>query len=238
MRTAIFGVALAAVLLARPAAAYDAEDPHNCSGVDWDDKRALVVSKVIASPRVNFVKSPYDDDFKAESCPATTDACTRKAYVVTDDLVLGSRTLGEFTCIAYQSPVAKKRSWSAGWLPSSALAPVAPMASPQPADWIGTWDQPAGSIEITRVEHGKLHVAGEMIMKGAQDTHTGEIDAEVMVKGDTIAFVDDGSIPFGKTDEGECRVRMQRIGPWLMVEDNGGCGGAGVTFTALYHRIK
>jgi hypothetical protein len=28
---------------------------------------------------------------------------------------------------------------------------------------------------------------------------------------------------------------MQRIGPYLLVEDNGGCGGAGVSFTGLYH---
>jgi len=31
---------------------------------------------------------------------------------------------------------------------------------------------------------------------------------------------------------------MQRIGPWLMVEDNGGCGGAGVSFIGLYRRKK
>jgi hypothetical protein len=29
---------------------------------------------------------------------------------------------------------------------------------------------------------------------------------------------------------------MQRIGAWLLVTDNGGCGGAGVTFTGLYRR--
>ncbi len=53
---------------------------------------------------------------------------------------------------------------------------------------------------------------------------------------DTIAFVDDGSTPFDTTDQGECRVRMQCIGALLMVEDNSGCGGAGVSFTGLYHR--
>ena len=53
---------------------------------------------------------------------------------------------------------------------------------------------------------------------------------------DTIAFMDDGSIPFEKADEGECRVRMQRFDSWLMVEDNDGCGGAGVSFTGLYRR--
>jgi hypothetical protein len=39
-------------------------------------------------------------------------------------------------------------------------------------------------------------------------------------------------------DEEGCRVRMQRIGPWLLVEDNGGCGGSGVTFSGLYRRKK
>jgi hypothetical protein len=42
------------------------------NGVDWDDKRALIVAKVTAQPRVNFIKSPYDDDFKAEGCPAAS----------------------------------------------------------------------------------------------------------------------------------------------------------------------
>jgi len=29
---------------------------------------------------------------------------------------------------------------------------------------------------------------------------------------------------------------MQRVGPWPLVVDNTDCGGAGVTFTGLYHR--
>jgi hypothetical protein len=29
---------------------------------------------------------------------------------------------------------------------------------------------------------------------------------------------------------------MRRIGQLLLVEDNGNCGGVGVTFTGLYHR--
>ena len=61
----------------------------------------------MAAPRVNFIKSPYDDDFKAESCPAT-DACRKKSYLVTGDLVLTGKTRGEFTCVAYQSPPSKK----------------------------------------------------------------------------------------------------------------------------------
>lgn len=229
------GLVLATVLMAGPASAYDAYDQHNCNGVGWDDKRALVVLKVIAKPRVNFVKSPYDDDFKAESCPADTKACRKRSYLVAGDLVLTGKTRGAFTCVVYQSPTAKKQIWARGWLPSKALAPVAPMASPKISDWLGTWSQPGGDIEIKQIAGDKLSVEGEMVVPTANDAHTGEIKAQVTPGKDTTAFVDDGSTPFEK-DGGECRVRMQRIGAWLMVEDNEGCGGAAVTFTGLYRR--
>jgi hypothetical protein len=224
------------VLVAGSASAYDAYDPNNCNGIEWDDKRALVVQKVTANARVNFIKSPYDDDFKAETCPAATEACRSKSYLVTGDLVLSGKTRGAFTCVVYQSPKTKKQVWAKGWLPSSALTPVAPMASPKTTDWLGSWVQPGGNIEIKRGKGDKLHVEGEMIVPGAREAHTGEIEAEVTPQNNIIAFVDDGSTPFENTDKGQCRVRMQRIGPWLLVEDNHGCGGAGVTFSGLYRR--
>ncbi len=229
---------LCAVLTAGSASAYDANDPHNCNGVDWDDKRALVVSKVIARPHINFIKSPYDDDFKATTCPADTETCRKKAYLVPGDLVLTGQTQGAFTCVAYQSPLARKQIWASGWLPSSALTPVAPTPSPKASDWIGTWYHPGGEITISRGDGGKLSIEGEMIVPTAHDSHTGELQATATPEKDTIAFVDDGSIPFEKTEEGGCRVRMQRIGQWLLVEDNSGCGGAAVTFTGLYRRKK
>src|SRR6478735_4359983 len=107
MRADVIGLILSAVVLAAPASAYDPYDPANCTGgVEWDDKRTLVVSKVTAKPRINFVKSPYDDDFKAENCPAATEACRKQSYLVTRDLVLTGRTRGDFTCVSYQSPQA------------------------------------------------------------------------------------------------------------------------------------
>jgi hypothetical protein len=216
---------------------YDANDPRNCNGVDWDDKNALVVSKVTASARVNFVKSPYDDDFKAATCPAATATCRKKSYLVTGDLVLVGKTQGEFTCVSYQSPSAKKQIWASGWLPNSTLSPVVPMASPRNPDWLGTWTQPGGTIEIKRGGiGGRLQVGGEMIVPGTQDVHTGVIDAQVNPTNGTIAFLDDGWFPFETKCDSGCRVRMQRIGPWLAVEDNSDCGGAGVSFTGLYRR--
>ncbi|HET7886670.1 MAG TPA: hypothetical protein VFL62_10620 [Bradyrhizobium sp.] len=211
-------------------AAYDAEDPRNCNGVGWDDKSPWVIAKVTAKPRVNFVKSPYDDDFKAETCPASTDACRRNAYLVTDDLVFVGAVQGAFTCVNFQSPLAKKQVWATGWLPSAALTQVARMSPTRPEDWIGKWYHPGGPIEITPAKGGKLHVEGGITVPTARDFHNGDFAADVTAAADMLDFV--------SANDESCHVQMQRIGPWLMVGDNGGCGGAGVTFQGLYRRTK
>lgn len=229
LRLAEAGLVVAALLSGGPAPAYDANDPANCNGADWDENNPLMVAKVADGPRVNFVKSPYDDDFTASSCPAATAACRRKTHLVTGDLVLLGKQRGSFTCVSYQSPLAKKQIWAHGWLPSAALRPVLPMPNPQTSDWIGTWYHPGGSIEIRDVKGGKLYVEGGMTVPTAKDFHNGDFAGEVVPKGDTIAFVDQYE---------ECRVRLQRVGPWLLAVDNSGCGGAGVSFTGLYRRKK
>jgi hypothetical protein len=146
---------------------------------------------------------------------------------------------GVFTCVAYEQPLARKQVWTTGWLPNSALTPVAPMPAPKLPDWTGTWSHPGGEITISRSgDGGKLSIAGEMIVPTARDVHTGEVQATATPGKDTIAFADDGSIAFDKSDQAGCRMRMQRIGQSLMVEDNSGCGGAAVTFTGLYRRKK
>jgi hypothetical protein len=237
MRARIVGLLLGALLCATPAAAYDPEDPANCIGLDWDDAHPVVLAKVTARPRVNFVKSPYDDDFKADSCPAATASCRSKSYLVTGDLVLAGRTRGDFTCVVYSQGAGKKPFFTRAWLPSTALTPLAATAAPRMSDWVGNWDQRYAGIEIKEGGiGGRLQIEGIAAFKGARDVHTGAIDAQVMPDGDTIAFLDDGWLPFETKCDSGCRVRMHRVGTFLLVEDNGGCGGAGVTFTGLYRR--
>jgi hypothetical protein len=220
-----------------PATGYDAYDPRNCNGAEWDDNNALVVSKVTASPRVNFVKSPYDDDFKAATCPSASAACRKRSYLVPGDLVLIGKTRDGFTCVSHPPLSAEKPVWTNGWLPSSALTPVAPMPSPDVADWLGSWTQPHGTIEIKRGGlGGRLQIQGEMVVPTARDFHTGIIDAQVNPAKDTLAILNDGWFPFETQCDSGCRVRMQRVGPFLKVEDDGDCGGAGVSFTGLYRR--
>src|SRR5579859_4041080 len=183
MRAEVFGLVLSAVLLAGPASAYDPYDPANCNGgVGGDDKRVVVVSKVTARPRVNFVKSPYDDDFTAENCPAATEVCRRKSFLVTGDLVLTGATRGEFTCVSYHSPLSNKRIWATGWLPTAALTPVAPMPSPKATDWVGTWRQGqsyvgGGLVEIKR-SGGKLRVDAGILVPTARDFNSGDFQGD------------------------------------------------------------
>ncbi len=221
------------LLIAGPASAYDPYDPKNCNGVDWDNKSPWVFAKVAARSRVNFVKSPYDDDFKAESCPADTAACRKNSYLVTDDLVFVGKTNGTFTCVNYQSPLAKKQVWATGWLPSAALTSIARMSPTKASDWIGKWYHPGGPIEITQGAAGKLHVEGGITVPTARDFHNGAFAGEVAAENDMLDFADNGD-----NDGSACHVQMQRIGPWLAVGDNGGCGGAGVTFQGLYRRMN
>jgi len=232
-KTAIRLLLLHALLIAGPASAYDANDPKNCNGVGWDNEAPWIVARVVAKPRVNFVKSPYDDDFKAESCPAETAACRKNSYLVTGELVFVGDTNGAFTCINYQSPLAKKQVWATGWLPSAALAPVARMSPTKASDWIGTWYHPGGPIEIKQADGDSLHVEGGITVPTARDFHNGAFEADVIPRSDMLDLVDNGA-NYGPG----CHVQMQRIGSWLLVGDNGGCGGAGVTFMGLYRRTK
>jgi hypothetical protein len=236
MKSELICVVLSAALWTGAALAETA-NPNDCLGAEWNDASPLAVANVVAQPRVNLIKSPYDDEGKAAGCPAATDACRRKAYLVNGDLVLVGKTMGEFTCVSYQSPRAKSQIWTAGWLPLKALAKVEPMASPAPSDWIGSWEHPGGGLVIKKAGGGRLRIEGDQVVPAGRDLHNGSLGATAEPKGGIVAFVDDGSTPFEQPNAGdECRVRMQRVGAWLLVEDNNDCGGAGVSFTGLYHR--
>jgi hypothetical protein len=183
-------------------------------------------------PHVNFVKGSDDD----AACPTDKDVCRKKAYLVPGDVVLTGRAQGAFTCASYQSFHTRKQNWTVGWLPTSSLTPLEPMGSPKAADWIGTWSHPGGTIAIKRSDGGKLSIEGEHIYPAAQNVHTGVLGATAVPTQGMIAFAEDGSVPFDQAEEGQCLVRMQRVGTWLLVEDNMQCGGSMVTFTGLYRR--
>jgi hypothetical protein len=68
--------------------------------------------------------------------------------------------------------------------------------------------------------------------------NTGEISAAVMPAGDRLSFAMGAgdTLPVDKGGESDCKVWMQRVGPWLIVNDNSNCGGFNVSFRGFYTR--
>src|SRR5262249_23996480 len=99
------------------------------------------------------------------------------------------------------------------------------------ADWIGAWG-PHGRITIRNGGGCKLRIEGVRVTEmPSGDTNHGTFTALVQPGATTLDFTDEKS-------NGECRLRMQRIGALLLVVDNGGCGGAGISFIGLYRRQR
>jgi hypothetical protein len=44
------------------------------------------------------------------------------------------------------------------------------------------------------------------------------------------------TLPYDQGEEVDCRVRMRRLGSFLLVEDNRRCGGINVSFSGIYQR--
>lgn len=212
------------------------EGPGDCLGVDFNTRNPVTIAKIIADrTRVYFVKNSSDD----AACPAATASCQDQAYLVPGDLVLIGKAHGAFTCVSYQSAAARTQRWSNGWLPSAGMTPVVPAPAPSRSDWIGDWVHAGGKIVIRFGKRRALTVRGEAFYNAAQNVHTGVIDAVAKPVNGLLEFADDGSVPFDKASgNAECLVRMQRVEAFLVVEDNGGCGGVLVTFTGFYRRKR
>jgi len=240
MRTYSVKFFIAVALLVRcavgPAAADETEAPGDCFGIDFDQQHPIAIGKVTnAKPRVHFLKNVSDD----KSCPADTDACQQKAYLIPGDLLLIGKTFSDkanaYSCAVYESAAAKKVSWTKGWLPAASLTPVTPAPAPARSDWTGDWVHASGHITIANGGDGAVTVQGEAFYDAAQNVHTGVIDATAKPAHGLLQFADDGSISFDDP-KAECLVRMQRVEALLVAEDNDGCGGAMVTFTGFYRR--
>jgi hypothetical protein len=228
-------VAIALATLAAAAPAFAEEAAADCMGFDFDAKKPVMISRIEATaPKAFFMRGASDN----ASCPADTAACRGHAYLVPGDIVLTGKTHGAYTCVAFQSLRDKAQIWANGWVASASLAPVAPAAAPQVADWTGTWSHTGGEIKIKPAKNGKLSIVGEHTYPVAGGVRTGDIAADVKPEGGVVAFVDGDDKPFDKAEEGDCQVRMQRVGTVLVVEDNGACGGNMVTFTGFYQRKR
>jgi hypothetical protein len=176
-----------------------------------------------SAPRLYF----YND---WNGCPQKGASCQTKAYVVPGDRLLLGRTHGEWSCAWYQG----KAQETVGWVRNRDLAAQAEPAV-QVAGWLGTWKEVykgPGKIKLARVGD-TLQVSGDTRWIGQNTENFGDISGKLTVSGRH------GHVgPAGGQEPYECSADMQRIGEFLIVHDNGGCGGLNVRFDGLYVRTQ
>jgi hypothetical protein len=176
----------------------------------------------------------YFQDGDRSGCPGAAQ-CRRRGYVMPGDMLIESSARGGFSFVTYVPKGGGKAT--TGWIESAALVPV-PLNAPRAADWIGAWVGPDDSnMDITLGgKAGIVHVEGEALW--------GQYDPEKVKRGSVhVGQISGDMTPLGLTalyrdGEGEydCRVDLRLLGPYLLVEDNGNCGGASVTFNGVYRR--
>lgn len=245
----IVWLALTAGLLAgsfHPAAAKDAL----CFGVQVlnVDPNPAPRLQVVASGanRVPFVKGSES----AKECPDASAACVAKAFVVSGDPVIISAQSGDYACATFTG-VAPKMASTSGWLPRAQLKDEA-HADPinASAAWAGAWRSgDEKQITITAQSGRQIAISGDATY-GAGDpgrvergaVNAGQIAATTAVNNGSAAFAldDDGTVkPFDikRPDDSDiCRVKLWRLGSYLVAADNVRCGGMNVTFTGVYRR--
>lgn len=164
----------------------------------------------------------YGDD---DDCPNGAN-CRKKAYVVGGDEILTAGTYGEFVCAWYQP---EKGSETVGWIRMDDVRPG--YGDEGPASWTGKWVFAENDLTIESIAEGQLSVKGNAFWKGVGDNiHIGEVDDN--------GTPSDHTLSLGGEDKYDCRVKMTRIGKYLVVSDNKQCGGVNVSFDGVYLRKK
>jgi hypothetical protein len=198
----------------------------------------LTVAKISAgAPRSYFLLDPAD----RAGCPGDSASCRAKAFLVPGDTVLLTATKGAYACANYTGT---RGTFTVGWLPVAGLTGVA-TGSATLSDWVGHWKSIEQSITIFRGAEGTLGVTGEATY-GSLDpqrvarggVNLGNVEGTAKPVKGVVAFTasENGTLPYDKGQETDCRLRMRVVGPYLLAEDNHNCGGHNVSFSGMYVR--
>ena len=213
---------LSAGLLAAGGARAQNTDEDMCRNGLFPSQQEFALATVAGTASRLYFFNDWD------GCPQKGASCQTKAYVVPGDRLLLGKTHGDWSCAWYQG----KSRETVGWVRRQDLV-VQTADAVQAADWIGTWKEVykgPGRIGIARVGD-TLQVNGKTRWIGQNTENFGGIVGTLGIAG-RHGHVDPaaGEEAFG------CSADMVRIGDFLIVHDNGGCGGLNVRFDGLYVR--
>ncbi len=227
MTLRIPALAMAGLVLAGAAhaAGYRALD---CNGVQPEPGMQNVgLAQVIA--KANFAKN----ESERAHCPTADAACTRHAFLLPGDAVLGEAgtgAAGPYGCIAY---VSEKGIETDGWFPAANLKPLA-----SPTNWAGKWKRDTSAEIDIAVKGDTAHLTGNATANSGSAVNEGDLDGDIDARAPyaSFAIAGDRQIAFARAGQDDCAVELRQLGPYLLVQDNNNCGGMGVSFSGLYRK--
>ena len=191
----------------------------------------------------------------------TASSCKTGSYLVPNDEILASKREGGFLRIDYVNSVGES---SQGWVMANRVELLA-QDSGERAGWAGRWQADSKDVLIRRESGSGFLIARGYGTYGTDDPERlrrgtmsmGEFEAKFEVRNDRVAFAvgygdedEQGhtfvgregdpqkTLPYDTEVSGLCRLKLRRIGHYLIVDDNSACGGANFTFRAIYRRMK
>jgi len=187
-----------------------------------DSRLAVVTGE--AKSRLHF----FED---MDGCPSRGAECQSKSYVVPGDQLIVGKQRGEWSCVWY----AGKSHETVGWVRNQHLQYEKVNEHP---DWQGKWKQYAypGYISIVS-KAGRYYVLGNTKWIGAQlpdgtrVEHLGELEGELSVEKN---LAHSGPAASDADAQYTCIADYVRLGRFLIVHDNGQCGGMNVRFDGVY----
>jgi hypothetical protein len=168
-----------------------------------------------------------------DGCPNDQVVC-QHGYLIGGDDVIAGQTSGAFTCVSYSGRLGE----SIGWVRSSRLRFNKNDVSPPLTAWVGKWYDGDNVINIAST--GNKLVAGgaaywpqpsanpEVAQKG--EFNFGTFDATAIPNGNDVKFEQ------GDSPANMCIVTAKMVGGFLVVQDNGNCGGLNVRFDGMYRQ--
>jgi hypothetical protein len=207
---------------------------------DCEIKKAALARVVSTQAKINFIDGPSE---RTPACPSAESVCRLKAYLVPGDEVLVDEAETAYVCAIYKSTSGIETQ---GWLPRAALQMVPPKAA-SAQQWDGTWrNRDAEAAIVIRSHADEVEVSGtatwgsrdpERVKRGS--VHTGGLNGRGTPRGQTLAIGYDPDRPEAVPGaQDDCAARLHLYGPYLLVNDNGRCGGLNVSFGGLYVRVR
>jgi hypothetical protein len=218
-RLALLATLAFAVALPSPGAA---QDPPMCRNGNFPrEQPAFGLARITPGERLAFL-------WDYGGCPDAAARCRQDASVAAGQLVVTGQTHRSYSCAFLPGA----DGGSAGFLRSDRLAEVR-LPRPAPGDWAGRWADGENEVTLAADAAGRLQASGRACWPSCTVSprerpggpNIGAFRAQAAPQGNAVAFAED-----------ECEVSATLLPPYLVVSDNGRCGGNNVTFMGVYRR--